>query len=165
MTLNLDDTQSCARPRLWSWPRATTLAGEEPMGIVKKQPRGSQRRSKFWHRIPAVSIGSIGWPARPQEFSSCPRGAADRLRAVTICRYLTPLTPPNWPVDERALDIEERSIDSSDLFATKVAEGAGQFLNEHDSEYDEGEHNPFAVFLQDALAKATKSHEAPGSVG
>jgi hypothetical protein len=106
------------------------------------------------------SVGS-----RPQEFSSCPRDAADRLRAVTICRHLTPLTPPNWAVDERALDIEERSIDSSDLFATKVAEGAGQFLNERDSEYDEGEHNPFAVFLQDALAKATKSHEAPGSLG
>ena len=35
------------------------------------------RALKSWHRISAVSIG---WPAYPQEFSSCPREAADDVQ-------------------------------------------------------------------------------------
>jgi transcriptional regulator with XRE-family HTH domain len=67
--------------------------------------------------------------------------------------------PPRWPIDEGALSSEEKSIEARDLFGTQVAEEAGQFLNEYADEYDEAEHNPFASFLRNALAKIGDSQE------
>jgi transcriptional regulator with XRE-family HTH domain len=59
--------------------------------------------------------------------------------------------------DERALDIEERSIKERDLFGTTVFENVGE---PDDRDWDEGEGNPFASFLSDALRNVSEPAES-----
>jgi transcriptional regulator with XRE-family HTH domain len=76
------------------------------------------------------------------------RGAADEL----LTSHPSHL-PVKAPIDFNALDSEQRSIEKRDLFATLVAEELGSPYDQGDDDWDEGEQNPFAVFLRDRLAK------------
>jgi len=75
-----------------------------------------------------------------------------------------PHLPREWPVDEGAVSSEERSIATLDLFGTKVADDAQQFMSDVDANFDESEQNPFVTFLRDALARVSTSPEAAKSV-
>jgi hypothetical protein len=79
-------------------------------------------------------------------------------------RKIRHLPLPIWPVDEQAISREEQSIKARDLFGTKVDQYADQFENGYDDEYDKAKDNPFAVFLQNALAKVSNSHKGPKPV-
>lgn len=78
------------------------------------------------------------------------RAAADAVYSAAL-----PHLPPKAAVDETALDCEERSIAARDLFGTIVAENVGG-----PDDWDEGEGNPFARFLSDAVAEISGSAEA-----
>jgi hypothetical protein len=59
---------------------------------------------------------------------------------------------------------EEQSIKVRDLFGTKVAENAQQFMSELDADYEKSEQNPFVKFLRDTLSRTSNSPKIAESV-
>lgn len=64
--------------------------------------------------------------------------------------------PPYWPVDEEALRAEQESIDTHDLFGTKVGETVGE---PETASWDPAQENPFAAFLSAGLTGISASAE------
>lgn len=67
--------------------------------------------------------------------------------------------PRHWPLDDEAVSSEERSIKKRDLFAACVLEDADRFRRDLDDEFDEEVHNPFVVYLRNALESIGASED------
>lgn len=67
--------------------------------------------------------------------------------------------PGHWLLDDEAVSSEERSIKKRDLFATSVFDDADRFRGEFDDNFDEAIHNPFVVYLRNALKSIGASED------
>jgi transcriptional regulator with XRE-family HTH domain len=89
------------------------------------------------------------------------RASADTL--IDLYRGI-PHLPVKGPVDDYAVDSEEQSIKTRDLFGNKVLDNAQEFMGALGADFDEAEQNPFVTFLRGSLAKVSNSPEAAESV-